>query len=78
MLDRKSLIVYFKNPKAIKQIAKVTDIKYFTKKRKYAIVYVNIEDIEKMTKALKEIRLVRRIEESPFENDEYQLDFDVQ
>ena len=78
MLDRKSLIVYFKNQKAIKQIAKITEIKYFTKKRKYAIVYVNSEDREKLTKELKEIRLVRRIEESPFENDEYQLDFDVQ
>ena len=34
MLNRKSLIIYFKNPKAIKQIARVADIKYFNKKRK--------------------------------------------
>jgi uncharacterized protein YlbG (UPF0298 family) len=78
MLNRKSLIIYFKNPKAIKQIARVADIKYFNKKRKYAIIYVDIEEQEKVTNELKLIKLVRRVEESLFENDEYQLDFNVQ
>lgn len=78
MTNRKSLIVYFKNPKAIKQIARVRDIKYFTKKRKYAIIYVNDGEQEQTIKELKTIKLVRRIEESLYENDEYQLDFDVQ
>ncbi len=77
MVDRKSLVVYFKNPKAIKQMAEYGEIKYFTKKRKYAILYLNREDISKVTEQLLKLKLVRRVEESLFENKEYQLEFDV-
>ena len=77
MVDRKSLVVYFRNPKAVKQMAEYGEIKYYTKKGKYAILYLNKEDISKVTEQLLKIKLVRRVEESLFENDEYQLEFDV-
>jgi uncharacterized protein YlbG (UPF0298 family) len=78
MLKRISLIVYFRNPKALKRIEKVSDIKYFTKKKKYAIIYVTEEEKDDKIKQLKEIKLVRKIEESMLENDGYQIDFNVQ
>ncbi len=77
MVDRKSLVVYFRNPKAIKQIAEFGEIKYYTKKRRYAILYLNKEDQSRVTEELLKLKLVRRVEESLFENDEYRLEFDV-
>ncbi len=77
MVDRKSLVVYFRNPKAIKQMAEFGEIKYYTKKGKYAILYLNKEDQSKVTEDLMRLKLVRKVEESLFENDEYKLEFDV-
>lgn len=77
MVDRKSLVVYFRNPKAIKQIAEFGEVKYYTKKRKYAILYLNKKDLSKVTENLMKLKLVRKVEESLFENDEYRLEFDV-
>lgn len=77
MTKRKSLIVHFRTPKAVKLIDKILPVVYFNKKRRYAICYVNEEQIEQKTKELKAIKLVKRVEESLFETNEYQLDFDV-
>lgn len=77
MVKRKSLIVYFRTPKAIKLIDKVLPVVYYNKKRRYAICYSNEEDISKNTQELRAIKLVKRIEESKFETNEYQLEFDV-
>ncbi len=74
MVKRKSLIVYFRNPKALKKIADVTEVTYYTKKKKYAVVYVNEDQVEAVTKRLQEISLVRKIEESLFETEGYQLE----
>lgn len=78
MISRKSLIVYFRSPKALKLIGRIADIKYYTKKRKYAIIYVNEADQEKIVKELKGIKLVRKVEESLIEASEYQIDLNVQ
>ncbi len=77
MVDRKSLVVYFRNPKAIKQLAEFGELKYYTKKGKYAILYLNKEDQGAVTEQLLKMKLVRKVEESLFENTEYQLEFDV-
>ena len=77
MTKRKSLIVHFRTPKAIKLIDKILPVVYYNKKRRYAICYVNEEHIEEKAKELKTIKLVKRVEESLFETDEYQIDFDV-
>ncbi len=77
MTKRKSLIVHFRTPKAVKIIDKILPVVYFNKKRRYAICYVNEELIQEKTKELKAIKLVKRVEESLFETDEYQIEFDV-
>ncbi len=77
MVDRGSLVVYFRNPKAIKQMAEFGEIKYYTKKGKYAILYLNREDFTSVKEKLMHLKLVRKVEESLFENDEYQLEFNV-
>ena len=75
MLKRKSLIVHFRNPKVLRQVEKFGEIKYFTKKKKYAVIYVNEEELEEKKKELKNLKLVRKVEESLFDTDEYQINF---
>lgn len=77
MMIRKSLIVYFRSPKAIKQIAEFGEIKYYTKKSKFAVLYLDEDKVEKAKEELIQLKLVRRVEESLTESTEYQLDFDV-
>ncbi len=77
MVKRKSIIVYFRSPKAVKQIEKFASVNYYNKKRRYAVSYVNEDSIGKTIKQLKTIKLVKRVEESLFITDEYQIDFDV-
>lgn len=74
MLKRKAVIVYFRNPKALKHIDKINPITYFTKKKKYAILYMNEEEIEVKVKQLKDIKLVVKVEESMLDNEEYQIE----
>lgn len=77
MIIRKSLIVYFRTPKAIKQIAEFGDLKYYTKKGKYAVLYLDEDKVEKTKEKLIQLKLVKKVEESLIESKEYQLDFDV-
>jgi uncharacterized protein YlbG (UPF0298 family) len=77
MIKRKSLIVYFRSPKAVKQIERIASVTYFNKKRHYAVVYVNEEELQKTETELKKLKLVKKVEESLFETTEYNLDFDV-
>ena len=77
MIKRKSLIIHFRSPKAVKEIEKIATVKYYNKKRRYAIIYVSEGGKAKMLKDLKAIKLVKRVEESLFETDEYDIDFDV-
>jgi uncharacterized protein YlbG (UPF0298 family) len=75
MLKRKSLIIYFRNPKALKQLEKFGEIMYFTKKKKYAIMYVNEEELQEKVKEIQALKLVRKVEESLFDTNEYQINF---
>lgn len=77
MTKRKSIIVHFRNPKAVKLIDPIASVVYFNKKRRYAICYVNETELKKTSEALKAIKLVKRVETSLFETDEYQMDFNV-
>ena len=77
MVKRKSIIIYFRSPKAVKQIEKFAPVNYYNKKRRYAISYVNEENLEKTITQLKAVKLVKRVEESLFVTDEYQIDFGV-
>lgn len=75
MLKRKSLIVYFRNPKVLKQVEKFGEIMYFTKKKKYAVIYVNEEELQQKKKELQGLKLVRKVEESLSDTTEYQINF---
>ena len=77
MIVRRSLIVYFRTPKAIKQIAEFGELKYYTKKGKYAVLYLDENKVEETKEKLNQLKLVRKVEESLLDNKEYQLEFDV-
>jgi uncharacterized protein YlbG (UPF0298 family) len=67
--------VYFRNPKVLKQVEKFGEIKYFTKKKKYAVIYVNEEELEQKKKEIQGLKLVSRVEESLLDTTEYQINF---
>jgi len=77
MLERKCLVVYFKNPKALKELKKYGNLSYYHKKRRYAVLYVNQADSAKIMEQLKQQKFVRYIEESQLDQDVYKIDFDV-
>jgi uncharacterized protein YlbG (UPF0298 family) len=77
MIKRKSLIVHFRTPKAVKQIEQHANVTYYNKKRRYAICYVNEQEQAKKVEAIQKLKLVKRVEESLFETDEYQIDYNV-
>jgi len=77
MVNRTSLIVYFRSPKALKQIEKIATVSYYHKKRRYAVCYCNQDEKESMITKFRELKLVKRVEDSLIENDEYQLNMDV-
>ena len=77
MVKRKSLIVYFRSPKVVKQIEKFVRIQNYNKKRRKAICYINEAEMEQTLDKLNKMKLVKKVEESLFDTDEYQLDFNV-
>lgn len=77
MLERKCLIIYFKNPKALKDLKRFGNITYYHKKRRYVIIYVNQSEVTKITEQLKQLKSVRYVEESHLDQDAYKIDFDV-
>jgi uncharacterized protein YlbG (UPF0298 family) len=64
MLDRKTLVVYFRNPKVIKQLEHFGHVSYYHKKRRYAILYVNANELEQVKTQLEKQRQVRKVEYS--------------
>ena len=65
MFERKSVIVYFRNPKVLKHLKQYGSIAYYHKKRRYAVIYVDAEAVERTMKKIQVIRNVRRVEVSP-------------
>lgn len=77
MLSRQSLIVYFKNPKVLKQLKRVGNVMYFHKKRKYAVIYVNSDQVEVIVEELKKFRHVRKVDVSKLDFSMYDIEFNV-
>lgn len=69
MIKRASLIVHFKSPKVLKMLGKIGEIYYYTKKNKYAVIYVNQDEKDLMIEQIRKLKLVKYVEESIFEND---------
>jgi uncharacterized protein YlbG (UPF0298 family) len=61
----------------VKQIEKFVSVQYYNKKRRYAICYINEAEMEQTLDKLNKMKLVKKVEESLFDTDEYQLDFNV-
>ena len=77
MLSRQSIIVYFKNPKIIKQLKRMGNVMYFHKKRKYAVIYVNTNDVDTIVQELRKFRHVRKVDVSKLDYSMYDIDFNV-
>ena len=68
MIDRKGLVIYFSNIKAVKAIKKLeVNIAYVNKAGKYLTGYCDADQFLEIKKELKKHRLVRRVEESMVE-----------
>lgn len=77
MVKRRSIIIHFRNPKAVKEIEKIVPVHYFHKRRRYAICYVNETEKESVIEEIKKMKLVKRVEDSLVVTDEYNIDFNV-
>lgn len=77
MIERQALIVYFKHVKSLKDIKKLGNLVYYHKKRKYAVLYVNKEDVPTATKSLKALRNIKYVDQSYLDQSVYAIDFSV-
>lgn len=77
MVSRTSLIVYFKTPRVLKKIKGIAEVAYFHKHRRYAVVYVDKTEVVKVTAKLKELKAVKKIEESQFDMEQFDFSLNV-
>ncbi|GEO73549.1 hypothetical protein LNA02_02470 [Levilactobacillus namurensis] len=61
MQPRQSLIVYTYSLKQTRQLKRYGTVMYVSKKMRYVVLYVNREDVEKLTAQLKQLRFVKRV-----------------
>lgn len=59
-VDRQSLIVWFQHLKNIKQIKRYGHLIYVSKRMKYALIYVNQDEIEKTEQKLLKLAFVSK------------------
>lgn len=77
MLKRISLIVYFRTPKVLRRVRKICDVSYYHKKRRYAVVYIDENKCDDIIDRLTKLRHIRKVEQSHFNMERYQLEMDV-
>lgn len=61
MQPRQSLVVYTYSLKQTRQLKRYGTVMYVSKKMRYVVLYVNQEDVEKLTDQLKQLRFVKRV-----------------
>ncbi len=72
MVKRKGIIVYFQNKKVEKDVEKAgVNITYLNPKARYLTGFVDADDYEKVRKQLQKFRLVRKVDESLVDMDEF-------
>lgn len=65
MIDRKGIVIYFHNKKAIKAIKKYNiNIIYINEAGRYLTGYCNQEEFSTIKKELKHHKLIRKVDES--------------
>jgi len=68
MIDRKGIVIFFQNKKAIKAIKKFDiNITYVNESGRYLAGYCNSEDFPTIKKELKKHRLIRKVDQSYIE-----------
>ncbi|KGX93285.1 hypothetical protein N781_12830 [Pontibacillus halophilus JSM 076056 = DSM 19796] len=72
--NRQGLVVYFQHMKNVRNIKRHGHLIYTSKKLKYAVLYVNEEEVDDVKARLKKLPYVTRIDESmkPFIRTEYE------
>ena len=65
LTERQELVVWLHHTKGINQLKKYSYIYYVSKRMKYAIVYIDADQQEELTKKLQKIKCVRQVAPSP-------------
>ncbi len=74
MQNRKTLIVYFKSPRVLKRLRKVGHVSYFHKQRKYAVLYIDEDQLDRIHEELEGLKHVRRVEVSRLDDSPYKIE----
>ncbi|KGX88566.1 YlbG family protein [Pontibacillus litoralis] len=71
---RQGLIVWFQHMKHVRNIKRYGHLVYVSKKHRYAMIYVNQDEIENVTQKLNRLHYVSKVEPSykPFIKTEYE------
>lgn len=67
MVNRKSLIVYFKTKKVLDNINPNVNVYYISQKRNYAVLYMDSKICDKVKEELTHMKGVKTVVESKFE-----------
>jgi uncharacterized protein YlbG (UPF0298 family) len=72
--DRQGIVVWFQHMKNIKQLKRYGNLIYTSKKKRYAVIYVNQAEIEEVETKIMRHSFVSRIERSykPFLRTDYE------
>jgi len=62
--NRQGIIVWFQHMKNLKQIKSYGNLIYVSKKWRYAVIYVNQDEVEASEDKLKKLSFVSRVERS--------------
>lgn len=65
--NRKSLIVYVYSTKQVRQLKKYGLIYYVSQKMYYVVMYVNADNYDWMKEKISGLKIVKKIEETPYE-----------
>ncbi len=63
-ISRNLFVVYFNNPKVLRFLETVGHITYYSKKRKYAYLYIIDNNYEEVISKVKNHNAVRRVDQS--------------
>lgn len=65
IVERQGLIVWFQHMKNIRQLKKHGHLVHVSKKLRYAVIYVNRDNIENVEKKFNQFSFVSKVERSP-------------
>lgn len=63
-VSRQGLVVWFKHNKNIRQIKRYGHLIYSSRRMKFALLYVNMDEIEEIEKKLNKLPFVKKTERS--------------